>query len=193
MQIHLVDDDLTVLDATQFLLEQLGYSVTCWSNSISFVENAPLFEQGIVLLDMKMPLMDGRAVHQYLSQISSTLAVIIMTAHADVPMAVQELKQGAVDFLQKPVALTRLQTTLQAAAQQTQVKYEKHQIQHCYNLLSLQEHKILQLIIQGNINRQIAETLNISIRTVEVHRSHIMEKMQSNTLAELIYKRSLLD
>lgn len=193
MQIHLVDDDLTVLDATQFLLEQLGYSVTSWSNSISFVENAPFFEQGIVLLDMKMPLMDGRAVHQYLSQINSTLSVIIMTAHADVPMAVKELKQGAVDFLQKPVELARLQTTLQAAAQQTQAKYEKYQIQHCYNLLSPQEHKILQLIIQGNINRQIAETLNIAVRTVEVHRSHIMEKMQANTLAELIYKRSLLD
>ncbi|UDW84517.1 response regulator [Pasteurella canis] len=192
MLIHLVDDDLTVLDAARFLLEQAGYQVQTWSNSQEFVDNVPLFEQGIVLLDMKMPHLDGHQVHQFLQQNHSTLAVVIMTAHGDVPMAVQELKQGAVDFLQKPVQFSQLQSVLKIAAEKTQTSYERYKIQSCYALLSRKEHGILELLIQGCINRQIAETLNISVRTVEVHRSHIMEKMQAQTIAELIYKTAQL-
>ncbi|MDO5053956.1 MAG: response regulator [Pasteurella oralis] len=193
MLIHLVDDDLTVLDAACFLLEQAGYQVQSWSNSQEFVDNVPLFEQGIVLLDMKMPQLDGHQVHQFLQQKCSTLAVVIMTAHGDVPMAVQELKQGAVDFLQKPVQFSQLQSVLKIAAEKTQASYERYKIQSCYTLLSRKELDILELLIQGCINRQIAETLNISVRTVEVHRSHIMEKMQAQTIAELIYKTTQLE
>ncbi|MDH2926829.1 response regulator [Lonepinella koalarum] len=193
MQIHLVDDDPSVLDSTQFLLEQLGYQVTTWSDSVKFVQNAPHFVPGIVLLDMKMPLMDGKQVHQYLSKIQSTLAVIIMTAYADVPMAVSELKQGAVDFLQKPVDFEHLRATLQIAEQRTLSNYEKQKIKQDYHTLSPKQHEILALIIQGKINREIAQQLNIAIRTVEVHRAQIMQKMNAKTLAELIYKRSLLD
>ncbi|MDP9501099.1 response regulator [Bisgaard Taxon 45] len=188
MLIHLVDDDLTVLDAARFLLEQAGYSVKTWSNSQEFVNNAPLFEPGVVLLDMKMPLLDGHQVHQFLCQQQSTLAVIIMTGHADVPMAVQELKQGAVDFLQKPIQFSQLQAVLKTAIQVTQSRYERYKIQHCYAQLSRKELDILGLLIQGQINRQVAETLNISVRTVEVHRANIMQKMQAQTIAELIYK-----
>lgn len=192
MQIHLVDDDLTVLDAARFLLEQTGYCVQTWSNSQEFVEKVALYERGIVLLDMKMPLLDGRQVHQFLSQQHSTLAVIILTGHGDVPMAVQELKQGAVDFLQKPVQFAQLQVALALATQKTEESYQRYQIHCCYAELSKKELDILQLLLQGYINRQIAETLNISVRTVEVHRSHIMEKMQAHTIAELIYKTTLL-
>ncbi|MGC6406691.1 response regulator [Bisgaard Taxon 45] len=188
MLIHLVDDDLTVLDAARFLLEQADYSVKTWSNSQEFVNNAPLFEPGVVLLDMKMPLLDGHQVHQFLCQQQSTLAVIIMTGHADVPMAVQELKQGAVDFLQKPIQFSQLQSVLKTAIQVTQSRYERYKIQHCYAQLSRKELAILALLIQGQINRQVAETLNISVRTVEVHRANIMQKMQAQTIAELIYK-----
>lgn len=192
MLIHLVDDDLTVLDAACFLLEQAGYQVKTWPNSQEFVDNVPLFEPSIVLLDMKMPLMDGHQVHQFLRQKNSTLAVIIMTAHGDVPMAVQELKQGAVDFLQKPVQFSQLQSVLKLAEEKTYTSYERYKIQSCYEQLSKKELEILELLIQGYINRQIAETLNISVRTVEVHRSHIMEKMQAQTIAELIYKTAQL-
>ncbi|HDR0618620.1 response regulator transcription factor [Pasteurella multocida] len=192
MLIHLVDDDLTVLDAARFLLEQAGYQVETWSNSQAFVNKASLFEPGVVLLDMKMPLLDGHQVHQFLCQQQSTLAVVIMTAHADVPMAVQELKQGAVDFLQKPVQFSQLQSVLKTAIQTTQSRYERYKIRHCYAQLSRKELDILELLIQGYINRQIAESLNISVRTVEVHRSHIMEKMQAQTIAELIYKTAQL-
>ncbi|MCL7845539.1 LuxR C-terminal-related transcriptional regulator [Pasteurella multocida] len=139
-----------------------------------------------------MSLLDGHQVHQFLCQQQSTLAVVIMTAHADVPMAVQELKQGAVDFLQKPVQFSQLQSVLKTATQTTQSHYERYKIRHCYAQLSRKELDILALLIQGCINRQIAEALNISVRTVEVHRSHIMEKMQAQTIAELIYKTAQL-
>lgn len=192
MLIHLVDDDLTILDAARFLLKQAGYQVKTWSDSREFVNHVPLFEQGIVLLDMKMPLLDGHQVHRFLQQKHSTLAVVIMTAHGDIPMAVEELKQGAVDFLQKPVQFTQLQSVLKQAEEKTYANYERYKIQSCYALLSKKELKILELLIQGLINRQIAQKLNISVRTVEVHRSHIMEKMQAQTIAELIYKTAQL-
>lgn len=192
MLIHLVDDDMTILDSASFLLEQTGHTIKTWSSSQQFVEQVALYEQGIVLLDMKMPQLDGKQVHQYLRQQHSTLAVIIMTAHADVPMAVQELKQGAVDFLQKPVKFSQLQAALNAASEITQTNYERYQIEQCYIQLSTKELDILTLLLKGYINRQIAEQLNISVRTVEVHRANLMQKMQAQTITELIYKTTLL-
>lgn len=192
MLIHLVDDDITILDAASFLLEQSGYQVKTWSNSQQFVEQVSLYEQGVVLLDMKMPQLDGRQVHQYLRQQRSVLSVIIMTAHADVPMAVQELKQGAVDFLQKPVQFSQLQTALKSASEITRTNYERYLIEQCYIQLSAKELDILALLLQGYIKRQIAEQLNVSVRTVEVHRANLMQKMQSQTITELIYKIALL-
>lgn len=192
MLIHLVDDDMTILDSASFLLEQTGHTIKTWSSSQQFVEQVALYEQGIVLLDMKMPQLDGKQVHQYLRQQHSTLAVIIMTAHADVPMAVQELKQGAVDFLQKPVKFLQLQAALNAASEITQTNYERYQIEQCYIQLSAKELDILTLLLKGYINRQIAEQLNISVRTVEVHRANLMQKMQAQTITELIYKTTLL-
>lgn len=188
MNIHLLDDDLTVLDAARFLLEQAGYQVKTWSNSQQFLQQANIFEPGILLLDMKMPHLDGRAVHQFLQQKGSPFAVIIMTGHGDIQMAVQELKLGAVDFLQKPMQFSQLQSAIKLASKKTADNYELYQIKQCYEQLSNKELEVLTLLLKGQINRQIAENLNISIRTVEVHRSHIMEKMQSQTVAELIYK-----
>lgn len=192
MNIHLLDDDLTVLDAARFLLEQAGYQVNTWSNSQQFLQQANIFEPGILLLDMKMPHLDGRAVHQFLQQKNSPFAVIIMTGHGDIQMAVQELKLGAVDFLQKPMQFNQLQSAIKLASKKTADNYELYQIKQCYEQLSNKELEVLALLLKGQINRQIAENLNISIRTVEVHRSHIMEKMQSQTVAELIYKITLI-
>lgn len=145
------------------------------------MNKAPLFEPGVVLLDMKMSLLDGHQVHQFLCQQQSTLAVVIMTAHADVPMAVQELKQGAVDFY-KTCSIFAITICIKTATQTTQSHYERYKIRHCYAQLSRKELDILALLIQGCINRQIAEALNISVRTVEVHRSHIMEKCKRKLL-----------
>ncbi|KGQ58023.1 Transcriptional regulatory protein fixJ [Gallibacterium anatis] len=192
MKVHILDDDETVVDAATFLLTQAGYDVVSWSNSKTFLEQVNPFEPGVVLLDMRMPYFDGRQVHKILKQKNSVLQVIIMTAFADVDMAVNELKQGAIDFLQKPILFDQLKTALENARIRSEKRFQQYQIQQCYDQLSEKEKEVLALIIEGNINKQIAERLNISVRTVEVHRSHIMEKMNAKNVAELIRKADLL-
>ncbi|WIM84174.1 response regulator [Gallibacterium anatis] len=192
MKVHILDDDETVVDAATFLLTQAGYDVVSWSNSKTFLEQVNPFEPGVVLLDMRMPYFDGRQVHKMLKQKNSVLQVIIMTAFADVDMAVNELKQGAIDFLQKPILFDQLKTALENARIRSEKRFQQYQIQQCYDQLSEKEKEVLALIIEGNINKQIAERLNISVRTVEVHRSHIMEKMNAKNVAELIRKVDLL-
>ncbi|MEH8096929.1 response regulator [Gallibacterium anatis] len=192
MKVHILDDDETVVDAATFLLTQAGYDVVSWSNSKTFLEQVNPFEPGVVLLDMRMPYFDGRQVHKMLKQKNSVLQVIIMTAFADVDMAVNELKQGAIDFLQKPILFDQLKTALENARIRSEKRFQQYQIQQCYDQLSEKEKEVLALIIEGNINKQIAECLNISVRTVEVHRSHIMEKMHAKNVAELIRKVDLL-
>ncbi|KGQ37866.1 response regulator [Gallibacterium anatis] len=193
MKVHILDDDETVVDAATFLLTQAGYDVVSWSNSKTFLEQVNPFEPGVVLLDMRMPYFDGRQVHKMLKQKNSVLQVIIMTAFADVDMAVNELKQGAIDFLQKPILFDQLKTALENARIRSEKRFQQYQIQQCYDQLSEKEKEVLAFIIEGNINKQIAERLNISVRTVEVHRSHIMEKMHAKNVAELIRKVDLLN
>ncbi|MEH8023068.1 response regulator [Gallibacterium anatis] len=193
MKVHILDDDETVVDAATFLLTQAGYDVVSWSNSKTFLEQVNPFEPGVVLLDMRMPYFDGRQVHKILKQKNSVLQVIIMTAFADVDMAVNELKQGAIDFLQKPILFDQLKTALENARIRSEKRFQQYQIEQCYDQLSEKEKEVLALIIEGNINKQIAERLNISVRTVEVHRSHIMEKMHAKNVAELIRKVDLLN
>ncbi len=193
MKVHILDDDETVVDAATFLLTQAGYDVVSWSNSKTFLEQVNPFEPGVVLLDMRMPYFDGRQVHKILKQKNSVLQVIIMTAFADVDMAVNELKQGAIDFLQKPILFDQLKTALENARIRSEKRFQQYQIEQCYDQLSKKEKEVLALIIEGNINKQIAERLNISVRTVEVHRSHIMEKMHAKNVAELIRKVDLLN
>ncbi|KGQ55760.1 tetrathionate response regulatory protein TtrR [Gallibacterium anatis str. Avicor] len=193
MKVHILDDDETVVDAATFLLTQAGYDVVSWSNSKTFLEQVNPFEPGVVLLDMRMPYFDGRQVHKILKQQNSVLQVIIMTAFADVDMAVNELKQGAIDFLQKPILFDQLKTALENARIRSEKRFQQYQIEQCYDQLSEKEKEVLAFIIEGNINKQIAERLNISVRTVEVHRSHIMEKMHAKNVAELIRKVDLLN
>lgn len=111
--IYLLDDDLAVTQACAFLLESLGYEVMCWAEGDAFLAQADLYRTGVVLLDMRMPTLDGQEVHEALRQCGSTLAVVFLTGHGDVPMAVEQMKRGAVDFLQKPVSLMPLQAALE--------------------------------------------------------------------------------
>ena len=184
--IHLVDDDPDVTDACQFLLETLGYSVTVWNDSETFIQNAALHQEGVVLLDMRMPKLDGRQVHQYLREQHSTLAVIFLSGHGDIPMAVEQVKLGAVDFLQKPIDSQQLAKTLEQAQSQTTKATEGHLIKQRYETLTPREKDICGYVLQGLINREIAEATCVSVRTVEVHRSRVMEKIAGRNLAELM-------
>ncbi|MDY4479431.1 MAG: response regulator [[Pasteurella] aerogenes] len=193
MIVHIVDDDETILDAMQFLLQPLNVEVITWQNSQQFIQQADLHQEGVVLLDIRMPYLDGQQVHQYLRQHQSTLAVIIMTAHGDVPLAVAELKNGAVDFLTKPLKFDHLQQVLTQAQEISQKKGNLHQISSQFQQLTPKEKALVSHLLSGATNKQIADLLNVSVRTVEVHRASIMQKMQAETLAQLVYKITLLN
>lgn len=186
MLIHLVDDDPDVTDACQFLLETLDYDVVVWNDSEQFIQQANLFQEGVVLLDMRMPKLDGRQVHQLLKEQQSTLAVIFLSGHGDIPMAVEQVKLGAVDFLQKPIDSQQLAKTLEQAQTKTIQATESYLIQQRYQTLTPREKEICQYVLQGLINREIADVACVSVRTVEVHRSRVMEKMAVRNIAELI-------
>lgn len=110
--IHLVDDDEAVTNSCCFLLESQGYVVKCWNQSEQFLREAPLASVGIALLDMRMPGIDGHELFRLMREENSSLAVIFLTGHGDVPMAVKEIQCGAVDFLEKPIAATVLQLAI---------------------------------------------------------------------------------
>ncbi|HDL7424306.1 TPA: response regulator transcription factor [Yersinia enterocolitica] len=184
--IHLVDDDIAVTDACRFLLESLGYKVKVWLESDRFLAQADLYQPGVVLLDIRMPLLDGTEVYARMRQLNSTLAVIFLTAHGEVPQAVEQMKLGAVDFLQKPVATAPLIAALQQGFVQSEQLVTRRQVQLRYASLTPREQMIAQWVMQGLINRDIADRACVSVRTVEVHRAKVMEKMAVNSLAELV-------
>ncbi|PLD65253.1 tetrathionate respiration response regulator TtrR [Klebsiella quasipneumoniae] len=185
--IHLLDDDLRVTRACAFLLESLGYEVMCWAEGEMFLAQANLYQAGVVLLDMRMPGLDGRGVHEALRQSGSTLAVVFLTGHGDVPMAVEQMKQGAVDFLQKPVSVEPLQAALERAMELSMEAVSRQRILGNYQQLTPKERELALLVVQGLMNREIAQVMNIAVRTVEVHRARVMEKMHAGSLAELVW------
>lgn len=185
--IHLLDDDLRVTRACAFLLESLGYEVMCWAEGEMFLAQANLYQAGVVLLDMRMPGLDGRGVHEALRQSGSTLAVVFLTGHGDVPMAVEQMKQGAVDFLQKPVSVEPLQAALERALERSMEAVSRQRILGNYQQLTPKERELALLVVQGLMNREIAQVMNIAVRTVEVHRARVMEKMHAGSLAELVW------
>ncbi|MEQ9723050.1 tetrathionate respiration response regulator TtrR [Yersinia alsatica] len=184
--IHLVDDDIAVTDACRFLLESLGYKVKVWHDGEQFLAQADLHQSGVLLLDIRMPLLDGTQVYARMRQVNSTLAVIFLTAHGEVPQAVEQMKLGAVDFLQKPVATAPLMAALQQGLRQSELLMNRWQVQQRYALLTPREQMIAQWVMQGLINRDIADKACVSVRTVEVHRAKVMEKMAVSSLAELV-------
>lgn len=184
--IHLLDDDVAVTQACAFLLESLGYDVRCWDQGETFLTQADLHQEGVLLLDMRMPVLDGHGVHEALRQCESTLAVVFLTGHGDVPMAVEQMKRGAVDFLQKPVSAEPLQSALERALRVSAAAFSRHEIVVCYQQLTPKERELANLVATGLMNREIADAMNIAVRTVEVHRARVMEKMQAGSLAELV-------
>ncbi len=190
LPIYLVDDDDSVLDSLTFLLQQFDYQVEGFSSGEAFLAQAELQQAGCVVLDSRMPTMRGQQVHQMLQQQQSPLAVIYLTGHGDVPMAVDALKQGAIDFLQKPVDAQSLTQAIDKACTLSLNALAAHETQQHYQSLTEREQHILGLVVKGMKNQQIADELCIAVRTVEVHRSSLMKKFDTKSIAELVMKYS---
>ncbi len=185
LPVHLVDDDAGVAEACRYLLEGLDLGVTYWSSGEHFLAGANLHEPAAVILDMRMPGLDGIAVHERLRAGNACLGVVILTGHGDVDLAVDAMKRGAVDFLQKPVSAEALQQALATAFERARDNAAHRDISARAEQLSDREREIARCVSQGMTNRTIADALHIAVRTVEVHRARVVEKMGAANSAEL--------
>ena len=188
--IYLVDDDDALRDSLVWLLESQGFQVAAYASAEDFLANWQPDLSGCLLLDVRMPGMSGLELHERLRAQYCTLPVIFITGHGDVPMAVAALKKGAVDFIEKPfndIELLRLVSQCLVSEQEHRARRRQDaEVSRRLDQLTQREREVLDLIIAGKLNKQIADVLGISIKTVEVHRARVMEKMAAQSLAELV-------
>lgn len=188
--IYLVDDDEALRDSLVWLLESQGFKVEAFASAEAFLRVWRPDFNGCLLLDVRMPGMSGLELHERLRAHYCTLPVIFITGHGDVPMAVAALKKGAVDFIEKPfndAELLRIVNQCLANEKESRARRRQDaEVSRRLDQLTQREREVLDLIIVGKLNKQIADVLGISIKTVEVHRARVMEKMAAQSLAELV-------
>ncbi len=190
-KVYIVDDDAAVRDALAYLLRSVNQAVAVFESAQTFLDHcAHVPCHGCLVLDIRMPGMSGMELLQRLCEQDTALPVIVITGHGDVPMAVEAMKLGAVDFLQKPfrdqVLLERIQQALEQAAVQQQALRDQEIIHQRLGELTPRERQVLTAVVEGKANKVIASELSLSQRTVEIHRSRIMGKMQAQSLANLV-------
>ena len=186
---HIVDDDPAVRDALQWLLQSRDAPSQTWKSANEFLAFASRDRCGCLLLDVRMPGMSGIELFDRLRTLQCRLPVIFLTGHGDVPMAVQALKDGAFDFIEKPYDDNALvDKVLAAIAQDTKRNLRESSLlllEQKLAQLTHREQEVMQRILAGKLNKVIADELGIAMRTVEVHRAHIFEKMQVRSAVEL--------
>lgn len=188
--IHLIDDDEDVRRALAFLLTTTGYAVRVYESAVAFLNAIASVQPGCIVTDLRMAEVDGLELQRRLKTFAVKMPVIIMTAHGDVPLAVEAMKAGAVDFIEKPfddeTLLTAISTALNHFSAAGQHDATVRQVQEKLHSLSPREKQVLEALLLGHPNKTIAYDLTLSPRTVEVHRANVMCKMGANSLSDLI-------
>ena len=188
--VYVVDDDEAVRDSLQWLLEGKGYRVRCFDSAESFLSRYDPREVACMFVDIRMDGMSGLDLQDRLIERKSPLPVVFITGHGDVPMAVETMKKGALDFIQKPFREEDLETLVEKMLDRARAAFAEHQQastrESLLGKLTNREAQVLERIVAGRLNKQIADDLNISIKTVEAHRANIMEKLNANTVADLL-------
>ena len=188
--VHLIDDDDAVRQAVAFLLTTMGFAVRVYPSAVAFLDALASVQPGCIVTDVRMPGMDGIALQRELKARDIRLPVIVITGHADVPLAVEAMKAGAVDFIEKPFSDDTLVTAIQGAidrhAHDFQREDEVAAIKTRLDSLSPREREVLEGLIAGLPNKSIAYDLKISARTVEVHRANLMTRMGARSVADLV-------
>ncbi len=189
-RVYIVDDDEAMRDSLLWLLESQGFAVTAYASAEDFLAACRDDMAGCIVLDVRMPGMSGLELYEKLNARQCTLPVIFITGHGDVPMAVSALKKGAVDFIEKPFGDKDMLHLVGQCLELDRGRREKQQqtaaAAHRLASLTERELEVMDLILAGKLNKQVADVLNISIKTVEVHRARIMDKMAVRTVAELV-------
>jgi two-component system response regulator FixJ len=193
--IMVVDDDSGVRNAMRSLLKSVGLESALFASAQEFLAAYQPAQPGVLVLDIRMPGMSGLELQQQLNLRGAVIPVIFMTGHGDIPMAVEAMQHGAFDFLQKPFRdqdlLDRIQRAIAKDIEQRQSLGEHERIKTHMESLTAREREVLDLMIQGKQNKVIAQDLGVSPRTVEIHRARVMEKMDAQSVAQLV--RMMLD
>jgi two-component system response regulator FixJ len=185
-----IDDDADVRQSLAFLLSTAGLAVRVHESAVDFLKVLAEVQEGCVVTDIRMPQMDGLELQRRLRELGSRLPVIVMTGHGDVAMAVEAMKQGAVDFIEKPfedeVLLAAIRSALARGLQDSERRARLSEVRSRMKMLSNREHEVLERLVAGKPNKVIAYEMGISARTVEVYRANVMTKMQADSLSELV-------
>jgi two-component system response regulator FixJ len=185
-----VDDDADVRDSLQALLQSAGFKARLFDSAGALLTNFRPEEAGCIIADIRMPDMDGLTLQAKLSEQKNSLPVIIITGHGDVPLAVRAMKAGALDFIEKPFDDDRLLESVRRALDRTREERDQaansQEVTDRLSSLTPRELDVLKLLVAGHPNKVVAHQLDISPRTVEVHRGHLMEKMQARSLSDLV-------
>lgn len=188
--VYIVDDDRAVRESTALYLETQALTVRTFSSAAEFLEAAPAVAPGCVLTDLRMPGMDGLELLRRLKQQNLPLSVVVMTAYGEVALAVQALKAGASDFIEKPFAgealLNAIESALQSIHRTHQHEADAAAFQERVTSLTPREREVMEQLVAGHPNKVIAHNLGMSPRTVEVHRARVMEKMRARSLSALV-------
>ncbi len=188
--VHVVDDDLAVRQSLAFLLASDGLPVRLYETATAFLERVEDFSNGCILTDVRMPGIDGLEFLRRLRLRGSVIPVVVMTGHADVPMAVEAMKRGAVDFIEKPfgddLLLAAVRSALNRGERRALQDAQALEVARRVDSLSEREGQVLDRLVQGKANKVIAYELGISPRTVEIYRANVMAKMQAASLSELV-------
>ena len=188
--VYVVDDDEAVRDSLQWLLEGKDYRVRCFESAESFLSRYDPREVACLIVDIRMGGMTGLELQNRLIETHSPLPIVFITGHGDVPMAVDTMKKGAMDFIQKPFKEDQLVPLVERMLEQAKGAFSEHQSaasrEALMARLTMREAQVLERIVAGRLNKQIADDLGISIKTVEAHRANIMEKLNANTVADLL-------
>ena len=188
--IYIVDDDEAVRDSLRWLLEANGYTVRSYAGAEEFLTAYDPNQVGVLIADVRMPGMSGLELQETLIARKAPLPIVFITGHGDVPMAVSTMKKGAVDFLEKPFNEADLRNIVAGMLSQAYERVHDAQVQRdqqaVLGRLTAREQQVLERIVAGRLNKQIAGDLNISIKTVEAHRANIMEKLEVTTVADLM-------
>jgi two-component system response regulator FixJ len=189
-QVYIVDDDDAVRDSLSFQLETAGYQVTGFASGTDFLRVAPTLDTGCLILDVRMPEVDGMDLQSRLNDMELGFPVIMMTGHGDVALAVRAMKAGAIDFVEKPFSEEAILESIGLAVSGTRraglESRETDAAMARLAALSAREREVMEGLIAGQPNKMIAFELGLSPRTVEVHRSRVMDKTQARSVPELV-------
>ena len=188
-KVYVIDDDEAMRDSLNFLLEAAGFDVTLFERGLKFLDALPELAYGCVVSDVRMPGLDGIELLKRMKTRPGVFPIIIMTGHGDIPLAVEAMKLGAIDFLEKPFEDDRLITMIEIAVRQAPAAKNQALTQDIVArvaTLSPRERQVMDGLIAGLSNKLIARDYDISPRTIEVYRANVMTKMRANSLSELV-------